>query len=118
MKRTIYIIMQIIIFIAILYFVYINIDNVSQLSYSQDSPVIKMSSALMIITSYFIGIIVATINAYGIKHGYKKQVEFYARKNEKLVEQNEIDNDNKEMLELKIASLELALKNAVKYRNK
>ena len=45
---------------------------------------------------------------------YKDQIEFYARKNEKLSQQNEIDTDDKEALQRKIATLEIALENALK----
>lgn len=69
---------------------------------------------VVVLCCYFAGIISGIVAAFGISGKYKEQLEFYARKSEKLAQQNEIDSDDKEALQRKIATLEIALQNALK----
>lgn len=68
----------------------------------------------VILGCYFVGVISGMAASFGISGKYKEQLEFYARKSEKLAQQNEIDTDDKEALQRKIATLEIALQNALK----
>ena len=53
----------------------------------------------------------------GLGTKYREQLEFFARRSEKLAQQNEIDTDDKEALQRKIATLEIALQNALKNKS-
>ena len=44
---------------------------------------------------------------------YRQQINAYAKRSEKLLQQNEINSDDKEALKRKIASLEIALEKAL-----
>ena len=114
MKKHAFSIINIIFFLVVLYFSYININQFSYVSFSKNSDALQISTSILIFICYFIGLIFGIIQSIASKNIYKNQIEFYARKNEKLSQQNEIDSDDKEALERKIAALEIALKNALK----
>ena len=117
MKKTIAAFIQILIFIAVIYFVCINIQSTSNINYFQNSPMIILTTASIIMAAYMLGLLTGVMQAIVHKGSYQSQIEFYARKNEKLAQQNEIDTDDKEALQRKIATLEIALENALKNRN-
>lgn len=75
---------------------------------------IVVNTFTVILISYLIGMFSGYVYSVVLGRRYKDQIEFYARKNEKLAMQNEIDTDDKEALQRKIASLEIALENALK----
>ncbi|MBE7704315.1 MAG: hypothetical protein E7Z90_00725 [Cyanobacteria bacterium SIG29] len=76
-----------------------------------------VSTFAVILVSYLVGSFSGFVYSLVLGQRYKDQIEFYARKTEKLSVQNEIDTDNKEALQRKIASLEIALENALKNKN-
>ncbi len=110
-------IFQLIIFLAVLYFFYLNIPNATHINFIKNMPFYETSTAFVIIAAYIAGILTGLMQSIVNKSFYRNQIEFYARKNEKLAQQNEIDTDDKEALERKIAALEIALQNALKNKN-
>ena len=108
---------QVIVFCAIIYLVCINLQNPSNVSYLQGAPIVVLTTSSIIMASYMFGILTGAMQAIVNKNSYQSQIEFYARKNEKLSQQNEIDTDDKEALQRKIATLEIALQNALKNKN-
>ena len=64
--------------------------------------------------TWLLGTFCGFVYAFVLGMRYRDQIEFYARKTEKLSQQNEIDSDDKEALQRKIASLEIALDQALK----
>ena len=82
-----------------------------------NSGYIVVSTFAVILVSYLIGAFSGFLYSVVLGQRYKDQIEFYARKNEKLAVQNEIDADDREALQRKIASLEIALNNALNNKN-
>ena len=81
------------------------------------SGYLVVSTFVVILISYLIGVFSGFVYSFVLGQRYKDQIEFYARKNEKLSQQNEIDTDDKEALQRKIATLEIALNNALKNKD-
>lgn len=109
--------LQIIVFTAVIYLFYVNMSNTTNICFIKNSEVLVISTSVAVIASYLIGLITGIMQSVVNKSVYRNQIEFYARKNEKLSQQNEIDTDDKEALERKIATLEIALQNALKNKN-
>ncbi len=105
-----------IIFAVLIYIMIINFNSntTSQFSFTQDGSYIVLSTFFVIILVYCIGVLSGFVYSIVLGERYRDQIEFYARKTEKLTQQNEIDTDDKEALQRKIASLEIALDNALK----
>ena len=89
-------------------------NTTSQFAVSFDRTYTVVSTFFVIIAFYLFGLFSGFIYSIVLGTRYKDQIEFYARKNEKLSQQNEIDTDDKEVLQRKIATLEIALDNALK----
>ena len=117
MKKYTAAIFQIIILITVLYFVLINLHNVSSFSFSKTAEAASISTSMIILCVYAAGLFAGALGSLINKGAYRSQIEFYSRKNEKLQQQNEIDTDDKEVLQRKIAALEIALDNALKNKN-
>ena len=106
-----------VLFFGLLYFLVTNsmAKTTSGFSVSFDaSGYVSLSTFTVILVFYLIGVFSGFVYSVVLGQRYKDQIEFYARKNEKLAVQNEIDTDDKEALQRKIASLEIALENALK----
>ncbi len=103
-------------FIIILYVLLVNYKSgtTSQFSIHFNGTAVVVSTFFIVLTAYAFGIFSGFVYSMVLGLRYKDQIEFYARKNEKLSQQNEIDTDDKEALQRKIASLEIALNNALK----
>ena len=118
MKNKIFLlILESILFFGFLYFLVTNSMSkaTSGFSVSLDSTgYVVLSTFTVILIFYLIGLFSGFVYSMVLGQRYKDQIEFYARKNEKLAVQNEIDTDDKEALQRKIASLEIALENALK----
>ena len=114
MNKIIIITFQILLLLVIAYLLYVNITNISNISFVLNSSVMEIKTSILIIAVYSIGFTAGMMQFLFNKELYRSQIEFYARKNEKLSQQNEIDTDSKEVLERKIAALEIALQNAIK----
>ncbi len=108
-----------ILFLVILYVLIVNykLNTTSQLSISFDGTVVILSTFFVILAVYLFGAFSGFVYSAVLGLRYKDQIEFYARKTEKLSQQNEIDTDDKEALQRKIATLEIALDNALKNKN-
>lgn len=109
--------LQLVIFSIVIYVFYVNMSNMSDISFVKNAQTVAVSTSIAVITAYFTGLITGIMQSIVNKSVYRNQIEFYARKNEKLSQQNEIDTDDKEALERKIATLEIALQNALKNKN-
>lgn len=105
-----------VLFLAILYVMIVNykINTTSQLSIDMNGTIVILSTFFVILSAYLFGVLSGFVYSFVLGSRYKDQIEFYARKNEKLSQQNEIDTDDKEALQRKIATLEIALDNALK----
>ena len=116
MKKIILISIETILFLGVLFLLITNFNaqTTSQLSISLDTNYIVLSTFFLILLFYFIGAFSGFVYSVVLGERYRDQIEFYARKTEKLSQQNEIDSDDKEALQRKIASLEIALENALK----
>lgn len=111
-------IIELILFFAFLFLVLINYLNNTMCNFSlSDGKIIEINTFIPIIFIYFFGVVSGTLYSIIAAQRYKDQLEFFARKNEKLAQQNEIDTDDKEVLQRKIATLEIALSNALKNKN-
>ncbi len=89
----------------------------SQFSMNIDGNIFIINTWLFVLITYITGKISGILCSLNIGLKYREQLEFYARKTEKLSQQSEIDTDDKEALQRKIASLEIALDNALKNKN-
>ncbi|MBQ9246547.1 hypothetical protein IJ182_09805 [bacterium] len=103
-------------FIIILLAALVNLksNTTSQFAASFDGTYVIVSTFFVIISAYLFGLFSGCVYSLVLGARYKDQIEFYARKNEKLSQQSEIDTDDKEVLQRKIATLEIALDNALK----
>lgn len=121
MKKNIFVIFDVIAFLFIIYLAIVNYLGKTTAGFnfttSEESYVV-INSFLFIIIFYLIGYISGTLRSFSIGSKYKEQLTFFARRNEKLAQQNEIDSDDKEVLQRKIASLEIALNNALQNKDK
>lgn len=112
---------EIILFLCVIYLAVINYfsktSSVINVSMAQDSTV-QISTLCLILLFYFVGCLSGFVNSLSVDKKYKDQIAFYARRTEKLSQQNEIDTDDKEALQRKIASLEIALNNALQNNQK
>ena len=109
--------LETVLFCGLLYFLIVNYmqKTTAGVSVSVDSEgFVVVSTCVIIFISYLIGVFSGFVYSIVLGQRYKDQLEFYARKNEKLAVQNEIDSDDKEALQRKIATLEIALNNALK----
>lgn len=118
-KRIIITTFEVILFAIIMTYAFINLktNTTSQFAVSTDGTLVILSTFFIIIVSYFFGLFSGFIYSIELGGRYKDQIEFYARKNEKLSQQSEIDTDDKEVLQRKIATLEIALDNALKNKD-
>ena len=120
MKNKILMAIESVLFCGFVYFLYSNFVNKTTSGFAvtlDSSGYVVTSTITIIILFYLIGAFSGFVYSIALGHRYKDQIEFYARKNEKLAVQNEIDTDDKEALQRKIASLEIALENALKNQN-
>lgn len=120
MKKNIFLAsIESVLFVVVLFLAFVNYkaNTTAQLSISTDGTIVILSTFFLIIGVYFIGVFSGFIYSVVLGSRYKDQIEFYARKNEKLSQQNEIDTDDKEALQRKIATLEIALNNALKNKD-
>ncbi|MBQ4122772.1 hypothetical protein IJD44_03495 [bacterium] len=103
-------------FVIMLYFLVSNFNakTSSQFAASFTGDYVSISTTTVILIMWFLGVFSGFVYAITLSKRYRDQIEFYARKTEKLSQQNEIDSDDKEALQRKIASLEIALDNALK----
>ena len=108
-------IIETILFVIVMYFFVANImsHTSSQFAAGINTDFITIKTATVILIMWFMGVFSGFVYAFTLSNRYRDQIEFYARKNEKLSQQNEIDLDDKEVLQRKIASLEIALQNAL-----
>lgn len=89
-------------------------NTTANVAVALNGTVVVLSTFFVIIGAYIVGMFSGIVYSCVLGSRYKDQIEFYARKNEKLSQQNEIDTDDKEALQRKIATLEIALNNALK----
>lgn len=116
MKSKVLMIIELIIFCGFLYIAIVNYMAKTTAGFnvvSGNSGYVVLSTFLVMIAAYILGLFSGILNTAAVSSKYKELLEFYARKNEKLAQQNEIDTDDREALQRKIASLEIALKNAL-----
>lgn len=116
-KKIFFIVSETILFVGFVYLLIVNyVENTKSglnISFGSDGFV-ELNTFFVILAIYLIGVVSGYVCTCSHGQKYKDLVEFYARKNEKLSQQYEIDSDDKEALQRKIASLEIALKNALK----
>ncbi len=108
---------ELIVFCCVLYFLIVNFLTKTTAGFNvtaDGSGYIVLSTFFVLLLGYLLGLISGILYSFVLGARYKDQLEFYARKNEKLSQQNEIDSDEREALQRKIASLEIALDNALK----
>ena len=112
------IICQIIIFALLMYFAALNAGNTAIFKYAANTRSLAGNTALVILASYFFGLLSGIVHTLINKNFYRSQIDFYSRKNEKLSQQREIETDTRQVLERKIAALETALNNVLKDKDK
>ena len=115
-SKFIFIAIETVLFILLVYLLYVNYDvkTTSEFAVALKDGTVKLSTFFIILGIYFFGVFSGFVYSMVLGSRYKDQIEFYARKTEKLSVQNEIDTDEREALQRKIASLEIALDNALK----
>lgn len=89
-------------------------NTACQFSSTFDGVYVSVKTSTIILITWLLGMFSGIVYALSLSNRYRDQIEFYARKTEKLSQQNEIDSDDKEALQRKIAALEIALDNALK----
>lgn len=110
-------VLETVLFCGLLYFLIVNYmqKTTAGIAVSVDNTgYVVVSTCVVMFAAYLIGVFSGFVYSFVIGQRYKDQIEFYARKNERLAVQNEIDTDDKEALQRKIATLEIALNNALK----
>lgn len=113
-------ILETILFCGLLYFLIVNYVQKTTAGMAvtvNSTGYVVISTFMVIFVAYIVGVFSGFVYSLVLGQRYKDQIEFYARKNEKLSQQNEIDTDDKEALQRKIATLEIALDNALKNKN-
>ena len=113
-------IVEAVLFCGLLYFLIVNYmqKTTAGVTLTADNTgYVVVSTFVVILIAYLIGVFSGFVYSIVLGQRYKDQIEFYARKNEKLAVQNEIDTDDKEALQRKIATLEIALNNALKNKD-
>lgn len=115
-SKIILISLETILFTIFLYILFANekAHTTSQLAITFDGGYIMLNTIFVLLLIFVFGVFAGFVYSFILGARYKDQIEFYARKTEKLSQQNEIDSDDKEALQRKIASLEIALDNALK----
>ncbi len=118
-NKVVYNVLSVIILAVVIYLCIINWHNAATSQFCTDfnGNIIITHTYIVVITAYILGKISGIACSLSFGGRYREQLEFYARKNEKLAQQNEIDTDDKEALQRKIAALEIALDNALKNKN-
>ena len=119
-NKVILTIIETVLFCALLYFLVTNYEQKTTAGFSvslDGTGTVVISTCVVIFVSYLVGVFSGFVYSVVLGQRYKDQIEFYARKNEKLAVQNEIDTDDKEALQRKIATLEIALNNALKNKD-
>ena len=117
MKKNIFLtIIETILFAVIILAALVNYKTNTTAQFAVDfkGTIVILSTFFVIIGSYLFGLFSGFVYSLVLGTRYKDKIEFYARKNEKLSQQSEIDTDDKEVLQRKIATLEIALENALK----
>lgn len=106
-------------FTVLLYLMVVNqlANTTSQFCISLDGNYVVLNTFFVILMIFVLGVFCGFVYSFILGARYRDQIEFYARKTEKLSQQNEIDSDDKEALQRKIASLEIALDNALKNKD-
>ena len=113
-------VLETVLFCGLLYFLIVNYmqKTTAGVTLTTDNTgFVVVSTFVVILIAYLIGVFSGFVYSIVLGQRYKDQIEFYARKNEKLAVQNEIDTDDKEALQRKIATLEIALNNALKNKD-
>ncbi|MBQ8886112.1 MAG: hypothetical protein IJY61_00230 [Candidatus Gastranaerophilales bacterium] len=116
-NKIVLIVIETVFFCGLLYFLIVNYmqKTTAGVAVSADNTgYVVASTFVVILIAYLVGVFSGFVYSLVLGQRYKDQIEFYARKNEKLAVQNEIDTDDKEALQRKIATLEIALNNALK----
>ena len=119
-NKVILTIFETILFCGLLYFLIVNYMSKTTAGFAvttDNTGFIVISTFVVVLISYFVGVFSGFVYSFVLGQRYKDQIEFYARKNERLAVQNEIDTDDKEALQRKIATLEIALNNALKNKD-
>ena len=97
MKKRIFLsLIESILFCIILFLAYINYktNTTAQMSISLDGTIVILNTFFVIIAIYIFGIFSGFVYSFVLGQRYKDQIEFYARKNEKLSQQNEKDTED------------------------
>ena len=116
-SKIILIVIELIVFCCVLYFLTVNFLTKTTAGFNvslDGNGYVVLSTFCVLILGYILGLFSGSLYSLVLGARYKDQLEFCARKNEKLAQQNEIDSDDREALQRKIASLEIALDNALK----
>ncbi len=108
-------IIESIIFLGLIYGLYVNwkVQTICGVSIGLEGHDKVFATSLVILGCFLVGLISGSLFSVFAGNKYKDQLEFYARRSEKLSQQNEIEVDDKEALQRKIASLEIALEKAL-----
>lgn len=115
-KFILLMIIESIFFVVVMYLLIANYkaDTYCQFTATFNGVYVSVKTSTIIFLIWLLGVFSGFVYAISLSNRYRDQIEFYARKTEKLSQQNEIDSDDKEALQRKIASLEIALDKALK----
>lgn len=115
-KFFLLILIEFVFFVAVMYCLIVNYktDTACQFTATMNGMYVSVKTSTIIFIMWLAGVFSGFVYAISLSNRYRDQIEFYARKTEKLSQQNEIDSDDKEALQRKIASLEIALDKALK----
>ena len=105
-----------VIFIGLMYGLYVNWKSQTICGVSigfEGYNNLVFPTILVIFGCFAVGLFSGLLLLSILKQNYRDKIEFYARRSEKLSQQNEIEVDDKEALQRKIASLEIALEKAL-----
>ncbi len=118
-KKIFLTVLESILFLIILAAVIFNYkaNTTANVAVALNGTTVVLSTFFVVLGAYIVGMFSGIVYSFVLGSRYKDQIEFYARKNEKLSQQNEIDTDDKEALQRKIATLEIALNNALKNKD-
>lgn len=115
MKNIILLSLETCLFVIMVYCAVVNYQSktIANFAVSLNGEQVVISVFLVIVLFYIVGLLSGLVYSKVLTGTYKNQLAQYAKRNEKLALKSETDSDDKEVLKRKIASLEIALDNAL-----
>ncbi len=116
MKRFFLMLIEFILFCALIYVCWVNYNakTITDINLGvQGYNGLEIKTFIVLITTWFIGLLSGTVSSLKTIDGYKDTIRSYAKRANEMSIQNESDYDEKEAMKRKITALEIALEKAL-----